>query len=155
MRTNDDGSVVDGQTGLPNRDAWEAVLEAEEQRARRHGGRHSLIRIVLRQPGVDAALAEKVASLLATSLREVDFLARLDDCEFAILALHCDSTEAVTARLRQALGATAPSVPAIISARTAAGDLWTAWAQLETGARPELSGMPYADFVARSQPCLN
>ncbi len=155
MRPNEDGSVVDGQTGLPGPGGWEAVLEAEELRARRHGGRHGLIRIVLRQPRIDAALAEKVAALLADSLREVDFLARLDDREFGILALHCDSLEAVTARLRQALGGTVPSVPAVISARTAGGDLRAVWTQLETGARPELSGMPYAEFVACTQPCLN
>ena len=155
MAPNDEGSVLDYQTGLPNREAWEAFLEAEELRTRRHGGRHGLIRLVLRQPGVDGALAERVASILAASLREVDLLARLDDRQFAILALHCDSLETVTARLRQALSGTTPSVPAVLSARTAGGDLRLVWAQLESGARPELSGTPYADFVPPQQLCLN
>jgi hypothetical protein len=154
MAANEEGSVLDEETGLPNRGCWDAMLEAEELRTARHGGRHGLIRVVLRQPGIDGALAQKVAALLGDTLREVDVLARIDDREFAILALHCDSLETVTARLRSVLAGATPSVPAVFIARTAGADLSAVWTQLETGARPEINGMPYVDFVARTQPCL-
>jgi hypothetical protein len=155
MAANEEGSVLDDQTGLPNRGCWDAMLDAEELRTARHGGRHGLIRVVLRQPGIDGALAQKVAALLGHTLREVDVLARIDTFEFGILALHCDSLETVTTRLRHALAGATPSVPAVVSARTAGADLRAVWTQLETGARPELRGMPYVDFVARIHPCLN
>src|SRR5947208_864062 len=105
MEHNEDASVVDGETGLPNREGWHAVLAAEEERSRRHGGVHGLVLVRLEDTAVDVGSPARAAHAIADSLREIDVLARVDHRTFAVLALHCDDLDRVVDRLRDRLEA--------------------------------------------------
>lgn len=131
MRIDDDGSVVDDQTGLPNREGWEALLESEEQRARRHGGIHGLVLVQL--DVTHAAGAAEAARTLDRTLRETDFLARIDHRTFAVLALYCDALETVVGRLRAALVSAGLPLAAEIDARAAGSDLRATWSAMASG----------------------
>lgn len=150
---------VDPETGLPNRFGWEALLEAEEQRARRYGGRHGLFLVRLgpdAPPVSDVDPVEAAAAALTRALRETDFLARVDGHTFGVLALYCDDPEVVTDRIRIALGPAPPL--ARIEARTAGPDLCRVWGEMAaTPAGPARPAPPvgHADFVPRPPICLN
>ncbi len=155
MRDSEDRSVVDAQTGLPNREGWEAVLEAEEQRARRYGGVHGLVMIQLGVTGAGGAPAEQAALTLGGSLRESDFLARIDHRTFGILALHCDALETVVRRLRVALETAEVPLAALIDARAAGTDLLATWSAMATGSEPATPTARHIAFVASPRICLN
>jgi GGDEF domain-containing protein len=155
MRDDEDGSVVDGQTGLPNREGWEAVLEAEEQRSRRHGGTHGLVLIRLEPVGTDGAPAEEAAGAVARVLRETDLLARIDDRTFGILALYCERLETVVGRLRVSLEGAGVQLAALIDARSAGTDLLATWAAMVNGSEPATPTARHIAFVASSPLSLN
>ena len=100
----DDNMSVDDQTGLPNRLSWEAILEVEEQRSRRHGGDHGLVLVRLVGP-VDGNLMERAAGAIGATVRDVDFVAVVDGQTFAVLALYCQDLPALVGRLRYAFAA--------------------------------------------------
>lgn len=158
---------VDAETGLPSRFGWEAVLETEEQRARRHGGLHGLFLVRLEPAAPDRRLVEEAALAITGALRETDFLARVDARTFGVLALHCEDLERVADQTRIALG---PDVPvARIEGRSAGTDLRHAWQQMMAAAGvapsyryrdhpafPEPAPpVRYVDFVAPPPTCLN
>jgi GGDEF domain-containing protein len=158
MEGSEDGSVVDQETGLPNREGWNALLEAEEQRAKRHGGVHGLVLVELELTATDGGFVEQVAAALTQSLRETDHLARVDRRTFGVLALHCDSLGTVIDRIRDALeGTEAVPVVASIDGRAAGPNLRTTWWEMTTGAEVERARPPvrYVDFVAPFRSCLN
>jgi hypothetical protein len=158
MERNEDGSVVDQETGLPNGEGWNALLDTEERRAARHGGVHGLVLVELELSATDGGLVEQVAVAIGMSLRETDHLARVDHRTFGVLALHCDSLRTVIDRIRDALEKTeAIPVIASIDARLAGPNLLSTWRAMATGAEAERSRPPvrYLEFVAPFRPCLN
>ncbi len=155
MHHSEDGSVVDSQTGLPNREGWEAVLEAEEQRARRYGGIHGLVLVQLEVTAAGGPPAEQAALTLARSLRGTDFLARIDDRTFGVLALHCDALERVVGRLRAALESAGVPLAALIDARAAGPDLRATWSAMIGGSEPAPRTARHIAFVASPRISLN
>ena len=152
---NEDGAVVDDQTGLPNLGGWLAILEAEELRSRRHGGRHGLIRIELEWPGSGRMWAGAVAEALGPAIRETDLLARVDERVFGVLALHCDSLETVGDRLRRAVQHLSPLLGASIDSCTAGADLRTVWARLAAGDGTPRTRVRHVDPVVSGHPGRN
>jgi hypothetical protein len=137
---------VDDLTGLPDRVGWEAILEVEEQRSRRHGGEHGLVLVKLMGP-VDGGLVERAAGAIGTTVRDVDFVAVIDPRTLAVLALHCEDIPALVGRLRRAFAvADLPDAP-LCDARPAGVDLRaTWWAMADEHAA--VASTPYVDFVA-------
>ena len=153
---HNDEPVVDGGFGLPGRDGFEAVLEAEEQRARRHGGTHGLLLIELDLVPGDTVLAERAAMALARCLRETDLVARIDHRTFGVLALHCENLETVVARVRAALEKVAFGLVSSIDARSAGVHLQAAWTAVLTGGPvPAPPGPRHLPFVPSMPLCLN
>lgn len=158
MERSEDGSVVDEETGLPNREGWNALLEVEEQRAQRHGGVHGLILIEIEVTATDGMFVEQVAGALTRSIRETDHLARIDRRTFGVLALYCDSLGTVIDRIRDSLGDTMAVPPvSAIDARPAGPDLRTTWWEMVTGTEAERDrpAVRYVEFVAPFRVCLN
>ncbi len=152
-----DEPVVEGPLGLPDEEGFLAVLEAEEQRAKRHGGIHGLVLIELELGKVDPRLADDVAVALSRSLRETDLLAQIDHRTFGVLALHCHALETVVARLHAALDAVALPVTASLNARSAGLELRAAWSAMVAGDQWTM-GWPaarYIPFVASLPVSLN
>ncbi|HEU5083086.1 MAG TPA: sensor domain-containing diguanylate cyclase [Acidimicrobiales bacterium] len=104
---------TDALTGLPNRRAWDEHVEAELERARRHGDPLTLAMVDLDHfkrfndahghVAGDELLAE-VADVWRGALRAGDVLARYGGEEFAVLLPGCTTDEAVVLleRLRAA-----------------------------------------------------
>jgi len=155
MQYDEDGSVVDGQTGLPNRGGWEAVLAAEEERSRRHGGSHGLVLVRLEDSAASAGWAEQAARALTRSVREIDLLARIDDRTFAVLALHCDDLEPVVGRLRTSLGRAGVPLAALIETRAAGADLRATWSAMATGSPLVTPAVRHIAFVPSVPVSLN
>ncbi|MGH2578939.1 MAG: hypothetical protein ACRDG9_14500 [Actinomycetota bacterium] len=159
MERSEDGSVVDEETGLPNREGWNALLEVEEQRTKRHGGVHGLILIELEVTATDGEFVEQVAGALTRSIRETDHLARIDHRTFGVLVLYCDSLGTVIDRIRDELGSTMVVPPPVssIDARPAGPELRTTWWEMVTGAEAERArpAVRYVEFVAPFRACLN
>ena len=111
---------TDPLTGLPNRGAWDRLLEQEEERYRRFGDSCALICIDLNElkaindrdghPAGDELL-RLVARTLAENVRETDVVARVGGDEFGVLAAATTEPEAVALvhRLRAALAAVGAS----------------------------------------------
>lgn len=110
--TDDDGfddnfSVIDEVTGLPNRRGFLEVLRMEERRHSRYGGSPILFlvdvgRAVAQRPPSERndALVE-VAGILADCIRDTDTLGRIDDERFAVLAIQAGADAAsIVGRLR-------------------------------------------------------
>ncbi len=106
-------ATTDALTGLPNRRAWDSLLELEEARCIRSGSPASVI--VLDLDGLkrvndelgheagDAFLA-KAADVLRRAARDSDMVARLGGDEFGLLAVECDAEtlKPVVRRLEEA-----------------------------------------------------
>jgi len=104
----------DAVTGLPDSRAFHARLQAELERARRHGSPLGLVMVDLDRfgslnarhgrPAGDAALME-VALVMRLTLRESDTLARLGSNRFGVLLPEADAAPAhrCSERLRIAL----------------------------------------------------
>ena len=141
--------VMDGPLGLPDEEGFLAVLEAEEQRAKRHGGTHGLVLIELELGRGDAPLAEAAAVALCQMLRETDLLAQIDHRTFGVLALHCHALETVLARLRGALDSVSPRLVASITARSGGLELRTTWSAMVAGDQWRMTPTArYVPFVA-------
>ena len=148
--------VTDGPLGLPDEDGFLAVLEAEEQRARRHGGMHGLVLIELNLRPGDGPRVEAAAIALSASLRETDLLAQIDHRTFGVLALHCDALEIVVARLRGALESVGPELVASITVRSAGLQLQTTWSAMVAGDQWRLSpATRYLPFAVSMPLSLN
>jgi len=144
---------MDDPTGLPDRVGWEAVLEVEEQRSRRHGGDHALVLVGL-AGAVDGRLAGKAAGAIAASVRDVDFIALIDHQTFAVLALYCQDITALVGRLRRTFSAAGLPADTLVDARPAGADLRATWlAMAAEHASPMTSR--YVDFVAPASLPLN
>jgi GGDEF domain-containing protein len=155
MEDGEDASVMDAQTGLPNRDGWEAVLEAEEERSRRHGGIHGLVLVRLEVTAAHDASAAPAADAIGRSLREIDLLARIDHQTFAVLALHCDDLERVVGRLRTSLERAGVRIARLTGARAAGADLRATWSAMATGSPPVAPTVRHIAFVASPPTALN
>jgi GGDEF domain-containing protein len=155
MQDGEDG-VVDSQTGLPNREGWDAVLQTEEDRSRRHGGVHGLVLIRLASTAAGTgSVAEQAALAIGQSLREIDLLARIDQQTFAVLALHCDDLDRVVARLRLSLAKAGVAVADLVHAPTAGTDLQATWSAMTTGLAVVTPTARHIPFVASSPLSLN
>ena len=141
-----------GDLALPDRSAWLAVLEVEQQRARRHGGTHGLVLIRLDGP-VGRRHLEVAAAAIIGTIRDIDFLALVDRHTFAVLAIHCDDLPRLVTRLRRALDSL-PLPDTLIDARPAGGDLGAVWAAM-ISALPFEPTSRHIDFVASSPLSLN
>ena len=140
-------------TGLPDRVGWEAVLDAEEQRSRRHGGDHSLVLVQLARP-VTGGLMEKAAVAIAATVRDVDFVAAVDQQTLAVLALYCQDVPALVGRLRSSFAAAGLPAATLVDARPAGADLRATWTAM--AAEHSLPAtLRYADFVAPTRLAQN
>lgn len=146
MPADEEMPSVDDHTGLPNRVGWEAVLEVEEQRSRRHGGDHGLVLIQLTGP-VGGRLVERAADALGAAVRDVDFVAAVDRRTFALLALHCQDIPALVDRLRRAFSAAGLPAGTLFDARTAGVDLQATWKAM-AAAHSLPATLRSVDFVA-------
>lgn len=153
VMASDENMSVDDQTGLPNRLSWEAVLEAEEQRSRRHGGDHGLVLVQLTGP-VDGELLETAADATGATVRDVDFVAVVDRQTFAVLALYCQDLPALVSRLRYAFAAAGLPAVALFDARPAGVDLRATWMAMATDHSLPAT-LRYFDFIAPARLAQN
>jgi diguanylate cyclase (GGDEF)-like protein len=134
----EDEALRDALTGCANRRAWDAALEAEEQRCRRYGHPAAVIVVDLNwfkqvndNAGHDAgdALLRACARVLAEDAREVDVVARLGGDEFGVLLVETDAqgARARAERLRLALHAAGVDAALGLGLRPAGGTLPAAW----------------------------
>ena len=149
----DENMSVDDQTGLPNRVSWEAILEVEEERSRRHGGDHGLVLIQLVGP-VDGELMERAAGAIGATVRDVDFVAVVDRQTFAVLALYCQDIPALVGRLRYAFAAVGLPAIAQFDARPAGADLRATWMAM-AGDHSLPATLRYVDFIAPARLAQN
>jgi len=149
---HDGASSWGGHLALPDRSGWLAVLQAEEQRVLRYGGWHGLVLIRLHDPA-DGRQLEVAAAAIASSIRDIDFLALVDRHTFAVLALHCEDLVSLVGRLRRAFDHLGFPGTTLIDARPGGGDLRTVWEAM-IGALP-VGPSRQVGFVASSPPSLN
>lgn len=152
MQENDFAFTWDGESGLPDRAGWVAVLQVEEQRARRHGGMHGLVLVRLEGPA-DRRVSARTAAAIAGVIRDIDFLAQMDHQTFAVLALHCNDLAALVQRLRDALESSGVPRSALIDARPAGGDLRATWVAM-SGTLP-VTRPTHIEFVVQGPPSPN
>lgn len=111
---HEEDALKDALTGLANRRAWDRAVEAEERRCRRYGHHAAVVVIDVddlkgaNDTGGHAAgddLLRRLATVLQTTSRDSDLVARTGGDEFAVLALDCGEPHlrVLTARLRRAL----------------------------------------------------
>jgi GGDEF domain-containing protein len=104
---DDNVSVLDEVTGLPNRRGFFEIIRMEERRHARYGGSPILFlvdvqrAIAQRAPSERNELLIEVAGILADCIRDTDTLGRIDDERFAILAIQAGADAAsIVGRLR-------------------------------------------------------
>ena len=133
---------ADPLTRLPNRRAWQRLLEAEEVRCRRYGHPAGVMLVDLDEMkavndsgGLRAGdeLLMAAAQVLRRAGRSSDLIARIGGDEFAILAAECDPTtaRALTHRIERALADNHISASLGFAARDPAVGLAAAWKQAE------------------------
>jgi len=144
---------VDDQSGLPNRVGWEAVLEVEEQRSRRHGGDHGLVLVQL-AGSIDGSLVGRAATAIAATVRDIDFVAVVDRQTFALLALYCENVPALVARLRRAFATAGLTAATMVDARPAGTNLRSTWTAMAADHSLPAS-VGYVDFVAPARLAQN
>ncbi len=105
-------ATTDALTGLPNRRAWDTLLDLEEARCARSGTPASVIMLDLDGLKVvndehghlagDAYLA-RAADVLRSAARDADMVARLGGDEFGLLAVECgpETAQKVVDRLKE------------------------------------------------------
>ena len=156
MQPADDPSTPFPRPGLPDHAGWVAVLQVEEQRARRHGGTHVivLVRLDRLDPRTDR-LVERAADAVAGTIRDIDFVAQVDRHTIGVLAIHCDDLPSLVGRLRSALQSVGvPPDLLRVDARSAGSDLRAAWAALAGASSTRAPGRQ-VDFVPSTPPSLN
>lgn len=105
-------TVVDPVTGLYTRGYFEARLDEELSRAKRHNLELSVIRVEVGEDLPEAALFAQVAQTVKDCMRRSDLVARADTREIAALLPHTGATrETVRRRLLDRLGALRSSLP--------------------------------------------
>jgi diguanylate cyclase (GGDEF)-like protein/PAS domain S-box-containing protein len=114
LRRLESAAMLDALTGVPNRRAFDAALDAALKHAERSGGSLALAYMDLNdfkgvndRDGHQAGdrLLKAVASAWQAQLRQTDMLARLGGDEFAVLLPDCgpDDVDVVAQRLRRAV----------------------------------------------------
>ena len=92
----------DSLTGLMNRSGFESILVSALTNARSRSAHYCLMHVNIDQLHVvndllghqeGDALIRRVAKVLRSTLRDTDYLARLDGDEFAVLATSCDARQ--------------------------------------------------------------
>lgn len=105
-------TVVDPVTGLYTRGYFEARLDEELSRAKRHSLELSVIRVQVGEDLPEAALFAQVAQTVKECMRRSDLVARADAREIAALLPHTGTTrETVRRRLLDRLGALQSDLP--------------------------------------------
>lgn len=135
-------ALGDALTGLNNRRAWDKLLQTEESRCRRYG--HAACVIALDLDGLkqvnDALghsagdeLLAKAGSLLRSSCRAEDIVARVGGDEFAILAVETSlpQGEAFVGRLESVFASEGVEISIGLAARTPAGSLEETWREAD------------------------
>lgn len=153
MQDEPNAPGTDYETGLPDSVGWNAVLEAEALRVRRHGGSHGLVAVRV-TASLDGGSAHRVAHAVAAAVRDIDLLARIDPATFGVLALHCEDLTALVNRIHAALEGAGMAAGTRVDARPAGPELPADWAALVAGpgATP---ARRHVDFVVRSGFSLN
>ncbi len=105
-------TVVDSVTGLYTRPYFDARLNEELSRARRHGLELSVIRLAVRGDLPEAALFVRISQVAKECMRRSDLVARADERELIALLPHTGATrETVMGRLHTQLGALLAAFP--------------------------------------------
>lgn len=133
---------TDPLTRLPNRRAWQRLLEAEEIRSRRYGHPAGVVIVDLdemkavndsggHRAGDELLMA--TAQVLRSAGRSSDLVARIGGDEFGILAAECDpaTTRALAHRIQRALAGSHISASLGFAARDPAVGLAAAWKQAD------------------------
>lgn len=105
----------DSLTGLMNRSGFESILVSALTNARSRSAHYCLMHVNIDQLHVvndllghqeGDALIRRVARVLRATLRDSDYLARLDGDEFAVLATSCDARQGhgIADKIRAAIG---------------------------------------------------
>lgn len=135
-------SLSDPLTGLPNRRAWDRMIEREQGNLQQFGG-VALITIIdldnlkdvndSRGHAAGDELLRRCAEALADSVRDSDFVARLGGDEFGVASIDykCADTARLDERLREVLveGGVIASVGS--AAWNPGGSLQSAWRQAD------------------------
>ena len=96
---------TDALTGIYNRRGWDRLLGLEESRCRRYGNVASVLSIDmdgfkeindLQGHSAGDAILIQAAAVLQAAARDCDVVARVGGDEFAVLAIHCDASQANT-----------------------------------------------------------
>lgn len=138
----EDEALREALTGVANRRAWDAALDAEEQRCRRYGHPAAVVVVDLNRfkqvndsGGHDAGdvLLRRCAGVLADDAREVDVVARLGGDEFGVLLVETEArgARAQAERLRRALRSAGVDAAVGLGLRSVGGTLSGAWRQAD------------------------
>ena len=105
-------SVVDQATGLFTRSYFEARLEEELSRAKRHKLELSVVRVIVGRDAPTAAAIVQVADTVKASMRKSDLVARTGEYEIAAMLPHTGATrEVARVRLAQRLAELKTKLP--------------------------------------------
>ncbi len=105
-------TVIDAVTGLYTRPYFDARLDEELSRAKRHHLELSVIRVRVDETLTEAALFARVAQTVKDCMRRSDLVARYDAHELISLLPHTGATrETVVARMQVRLSELAASFP--------------------------------------------
>ena len=128
----------DALTGLVNRQSWDWLLRAEDERARRYGSPAAVVSIDLEadnRSADDEAVLSASRSIVAVT-RAHDVVARLGGAELGVLAVECDASALsnLVARIKDELAAT--GIHAVVGAavRPPDGTLEQAWLRADAAA---------------------
>jgi len=121
----------DALTGLVNRRAWDWLLRAEDERARRYGSPAAVISIDL-EGGDHSADDDTVLAATRTVVavtRAHDVVARLGGAELGVLAVECDASALsnLVARVKDELASAGVHAAVGAAVRPADGTLEQAW----------------------------
>jgi len=121
----------DPLTGLVNRQGWDWLLRAEDERARRYGSPAAVVSVDLEaeQRSADEDTVLSAARTIVAVTRSHDVVARLGGAELGVLAVECDASalSALVARVKDELAVA--GVEAVVGAavRPPDGTLEQAW----------------------------
>jgi diguanylate cyclase len=125
----------DTLTGLANRQGWDLLLRAEEDRARRYGSPAAVISIDLdsRDRAVDDDVVQAAAKTVMAVTRAHDVVARLGGAELGVLAVECDSSalDSLVRRIEDELSTMGIDAAVGAAPRPPDGSLDQAWLQAD------------------------
>jgi diguanylate cyclase len=139
----DSGS--DPLTGLINRRAWDRLLRAEDERARRYGSPAAVVSIDLEgedRSADDDAVLTAARTVMAVT-RAHDVVARLGGAELGILAVECDASalSALVARVKDELAAAGLDTVVGAAVRPPDGTLEHAWLRADAAVAAAARGV--------------